>query len=67
MVATGHTKVPFRPAFAGLQRFGGPVIHSSEYRNGQPYAHQSVLVIGFASFLSNHGLNNWLPKILQDS
>jgi cyanate permease len=24
-----------------------------------------VLVIGFASFLSNHGLSNWLPKILQ--
>jgi MFS transporter, CP family, cyanate transporter len=24
-----------------------------------------VLVIGFASFLSNHGLTNWLPKILQ--
>jgi cyanate permease len=24
-----------------------------------------VLVVGFASFLSNHGLSNWLPKILQ--
>jgi cyanate permease len=24
-----------------------------------------VLIIGFASFLSNHGLRNWLPRILE--
>lgn len=49
VVATGHTRVPFRPTWPGLQRFGGPVLHSSEYRNGYPYAHQSVLVVGFGN------------------
>jgi cation diffusion facilitator CzcD-associated flavoprotein CzcO len=49
VVATGHTKVPFRPTFPGLEWFGGPVIHSSTYRTGKPYEHQSVLVIGFGN------------------
>lgn len=49
VVATGHTRVPVVPTWPGLYRFGGPVTHSSEYRNGYPYAHQSVLVIGFGN------------------
>ena len=49
VVATGHTRVPVRPTWPGLQRFGGPVIHSSDYRSGHDYASQSVLVIGFGN------------------
>ena len=49
VVATGHTRVPVRPTWPGLQRFGGPVIHSSDYRSGHDHASQSVLVIGFGN------------------
>ena len=44
VVATGYNAVPHRPSFAG--QFGGPVVHSAEYKSAAPYRGQRVLVVG---------------------
>jgi cation diffusion facilitator CzcD-associated flavoprotein CzcO len=49
VVATGYNCVPYVPRWPGQERFGGLIIHSSEYRNGEPFRGQSVLVIGFGN------------------
>jgi putative flavoprotein involved in K+ transport len=44
VVATGYTRLPLLPRWPGT--FDGPVVHSVEYRNPQPYRDQDVLVVG---------------------
>ena len=44
VVATGYTRLPHLPRWPGT--FDGPVVHSVEYRNPQPYRDQDVLVVG---------------------
>lgn len=49
VVATGYTRVPHRPTWPGLDDFPGEVLHSSEYKNGEPFRGQRVLVVGFGN------------------
>ena len=44
VVATGYTHLPHLPRWPGT--FAGPMVHSVEYRNPQPYRDQDVLVVG---------------------
>ncbi len=44
VVATGYTRLPHLPRWPGT--FAGPMVHSVEYRNPQPYRDQDVLVVG---------------------
>jgi len=44
VVASGYTRVPTLPRWHGA--FDGPLVHSAEYRNPQPYRGQDVLVVG---------------------
>jgi putative flavoprotein involved in K+ transport len=44
VVASGYTRVPYLPHWPGA--FDGPVMHSVEYHNSQPYRGKDVLVIG---------------------
>jgi indole-3-pyruvate monooxygenase len=46
VVATGHNRVPNPERLPEQERFGGPVLHSSAYRNGDAFAGQRVLVVG---------------------
>ena len=46
IAATGGFGAPHRPALAGLDRFGGRVLHSSEYRSPEAFAGQRVIVVG---------------------
>jgi putative flavoprotein involved in K+ transport len=46
VVATGYNGVPFVPDWPGRGSFPGEVVHSSQYRNPQPYAGKDVLVVG---------------------
>lgn len=41
-----HNGKPYKPALHGIENFGGPVIHSSEYRVPERFANKSVLVVG---------------------
>jgi indole-3-pyruvate monooxygenase len=47
VIATGYPRVPVVPRWPGA--FGGPIVHSSAYRNGAPYRGQRVLVVGFGN------------------
>ena len=49
VLATGYTRVPNVPVWPGMDVFAGQVLHSSEYRNGRPFAGQDVLVVGFGN------------------
>jgi putative flavoprotein involved in K+ transport len=44
VVASGYTCVPQLPKWPG--KFEGPVLHSVNYRNPEPYRGQDVLVVG---------------------
>lgn len=44
--ACGVSAIPKRPDLAGLERFGGTVLHSGEYTEGSAWRGQSVVVIG---------------------
>ena len=49
IVATGYNAVPYLPSWPGQEHFSGRIMHSSEYRNAEPFRGQSVLVIGFGN------------------
>jgi indole-3-pyruvate monooxygenase len=49
VVATGANGEPVMPTWPGLDTFPGPVVHSSSYRNGRPFAGDDVLVVGFGN------------------
>ena len=49
VVATGMNAVPWIPVWPGQERFRGPILHSSEYRNGERFRGRHVLVIGFGN------------------
>jgi cation diffusion facilitator CzcD-associated flavoprotein CzcO len=46
VVATGYEQTPIIPDWPGLDRFTGRLLHSSEYRNPEPFADKRVLVVG---------------------
>lgn len=49
ILATGMAGQPHWPSWPGLDAFPGRVLHSSEYKNPQPFAGQHVLVVGFGN------------------
>lgn len=49
VVATGYNAIPHVPRWPGQERFRGRILHSSEYRNGNSFCGQRVLVIGFGN------------------
>jgi putative flavoprotein involved in K+ transport len=46
VIATGYNRRPRMPAWPGADGFAGELLHSSEYRNPQPYVGKDVLVVG---------------------
>jgi cation diffusion facilitator CzcD-associated flavoprotein CzcO len=46
VIATGFNHTPFLPEWPGAASFTGELVHSSKYRNPQPYRGQDVLVVG---------------------
>ena len=49
VVATGSASYPYAPTWPGRETFGGPIVHSSDYRNPDPYARKRVLVVGLGN------------------
>jgi cation diffusion facilitator CzcD-associated flavoprotein CzcO len=49
VVATGIADAPYRPSWRGLETYSGALVHSSEYRNPEPYTGKRVLVVGFGN------------------
>ena len=49
IMAAGMNHTPKMPKFEGLDGYTGELLHSSEYKNGQPYTGKKVLVVGFGN------------------
>ncbi len=49
VIATGAARVPVRPSWPGMDAYGGTVMHSSEYVNGEPWRGRTVVVVGFGN------------------
>jgi len=49
IIATGIAGAPYRPSWPGMDVFSGSIVHSSEYRNPEPYTGKRVLVLGFGN------------------
>ncbi|KAK2661085.1 hypothetical protein Ddye_007618 [Dipteronia dyeriana] len=46
IVATGENAEPVKPEIFGIDKFNGPVVHTSEYKSGSVFRNQRVLVVG---------------------
>lgn len=49
VVATGYNRTPNAPELPGQLDFRGVIWHSREYRNGAPFRHERVLVVGMGN------------------
>lgn len=49
VIAAGYTREPYLPNWSGQTDFRGTILHSSQYRNGEPFKQQKVLVVGFGN------------------
>jgi indole-3-pyruvate monooxygenase len=49
VLATGYSATPVRPSWPGLEAYQGVLLHSSEYRSGERFRGQDVLVVGFGN------------------
>ena len=56
IIATGYTRTPVQPHIEGIENFKGDVIHSSQYKNGEKYKNQKVLVLGFGNSACEIGI-----------
>lgn len=59
VIATGYTRKPYLPTWPGQSSFRGTLLHSSHYRNGRPFKHQTVLVVGFGNSGGEIALDLW--------
>jgi hypothetical protein len=46
VMATGYEHDPFIPEWSGRESFEGRLLHSSDYRNPEPFRDRKVLVVG---------------------
>ena len=49
VVATGYTRKAHVPTWPGQEDYRGTILHSSEYKNGDAFKGEPVLVIGFGN------------------
>ncbi len=49
VMATGLNQVPTIPALPDQDQFKGIILHSSRYKDGEPYRNQNMLIVGFGN------------------
>ncbi|MFT3766847.1 MAG: NAD(P)/FAD-dependent oxidoreductase [Minicystis sp.] len=59
VIATGYNRVPKVPSFPHRDRFGGVVVHSSEYRNGSAFRGKRAVVVGIGNSGGEIALDLW--------
>jgi cation diffusion facilitator CzcD-associated flavoprotein CzcO len=59
VVAAGNAREPFIPEWKGRDLFKGKVLHSSEYKNGEQFKGQNVLVVGFGNSGGEIAIDLW--------
>ncbi len=59
VIATGYNRERYLPTWPGQTSFRGILLHSSQYRNGEPFKNQRVLVIGFGNSGGEIAIDLW--------
>ena len=59
VIATGYNREPYLPSWPGQTSFQGALLHSSQYRTGEPFKHQKVLVVGFGNSGGEIAMDLW--------
>lgn len=59
VIATGYNCEPLLPSWPGLNLFKGVLLHSSQYKNGEPFRGQRVLVVGFGNSGGEIAIDLW--------
>ncbi len=59
VVATGYNREPVRPSWPGQNLFSGTLLHSSQYKNGETFRAQKVLVVGFGNSGGEIAIDLW--------
>jgi indole-3-pyruvate monooxygenase len=59
VIATGNSREPCLPTWPGQDSFQGSILHSSEYREGEPFRGQQVLVVGFGNSGGEIAIDLW--------
>ena len=59
VIATGYNREPHLPSWPGQTSFRGALLHSSQYRNGEPFKGQRVLVVGFGNSGGEIAIDLW--------
>jgi cation diffusion facilitator CzcD-associated flavoprotein CzcO len=59
VIASGYNRVPKVPEWPGRERFGGAVVHSSEYRSGESFRGKRALVVGIGNSGGEIALDLW--------
>jgi indole-3-pyruvate monooxygenase len=59
VIATGYNREPCLPVWPGQESFQGRILHSSEYRDGEPFRGQEVLVVGFGNSGGEIAIDLW--------
>jgi indole-3-pyruvate monooxygenase len=59
VIATGYAREPVLPSWPGQNSFRGRILHSCEYRNGEPFKGQKVLVVGFGNSGGEIAIDLW--------
>ena len=49
IMATGLNRMPVRPVWPRQELFRGPIVHSTDYQSGTPFAGKRVLVVGMGN------------------
>jgi len=59
VIATGYNREPSLPKWSGQHLFQGRILHSSQYKNGEPFRGQKVLVVGFGNSGGEIAIDLW--------
>lgn len=59
VIATGYCRQASVPAISGQASFRGPLLHSSQYRSGEAFRGQDVLVVGFGNSGGEIAIDLW--------
>jgi indole-3-pyruvate monooxygenase len=59
VIASGYNREPYLPNWSGQASFRGTLLHSSQYRNGEPFKNQTVLVVGFGNSGGEIAIDLW--------
>lgn len=59
VIATGYNREPYVPHWPGQALFRGPLLHSADYQNGEPFRNQKVLVVGFGNSGGEIAIDLW--------